>query len=69
MRIEVGRGLEGVMTDLMSKRIIDENFTPNFKEGNYAAGLNEGIDRMTPLLRGEVVELPNQKNLSSDDIE
>ena len=46
------------MTDLMSKRIIDENFTPNFKTGNYAAGLGEGIDRMTPLLRGEVVELP-----------
>lgn len=58
MRIEVGRGLEGVMTDLMSKRIIDENFTPNFKAGNYSAGLNEGIDRMSPLLRGEVVDLP-----------
>jgi uncharacterized protein len=58
MRIEVGRGLEGVMTDLTSKRIIDENFTPNFKTGNYAAGLNEGIERMAPLLRGEVVNLP-----------
>lgn len=58
MRIEVGRGLEGVMTDLMSKRVIEENFTPHFKAGNYATGLQEGIDRMTPLLRGEVVELP-----------
>jgi uncharacterized protein len=41
MRIEVGRGLEGVMTDLMSKRIIDENFTPNFKAEQYGAGILE----------------------------
>lgn len=60
MRIEVGRGLEGVMTDLMSKRIIDENFTPNFKAEQYGAGLLEGIERMSPLLRGEVVELPEK---------
>jgi uncharacterized protein len=60
MRIEVGRGLEGVMTDLMSKRIIDENFTPNFKAGNYGTGLLEWIKRMTPLLKGEVVELPEK---------
>gem|GEM_PF-3373621 len=39
------------MTDLMSKRIIDENFTPHFKVGNYATGLGEGIERMSPLLR------------------
>jgi uncharacterized protein len=46
------------MTDLMSKRIIDENFTPHFKAGNYFTGLSEGIERMTPLLKGEVVDLP-----------
>lgn len=42
----------------MSKRIIDENFTPNFKAGKYGVGLAEGIERMTPLLKGEVVDLP-----------
>ena len=61
MRIEVGRGLEWVMTDLMSQRIIDENFTPHFKEWNYGAGLTEWIERISPLLRGEVVELPEKE--------
>jgi uncharacterized protein len=60
MRIEVGRGLEWVMTDLMSRRIIDENLTPNFKAEQYGAGLIEWIERMSPLLRGEVVELPEE---------
>ncbi len=46
------------MTDLMSQRIIDENFTPHFKSGNYFIGLSEGIERITPLLKGEVVDLP-----------
>jgi uncharacterized protein len=69
MRIEVGRGLEWVITDLMSARIIDENFTPNFKNEAYGAGLTEGIERMAPLLRGEVLELPEKTGLSDDAIE
>jgi uncharacterized protein len=62
MRIEVGRGLEWVITDLMSQRIIDENFKPNFQAENYGVGLTEWIERMSPLLRGEVIELPNKKS-------
>lgn len=60
MRIEVGRGLEGVITDLTSKRIINENLTPNFRNEAYGAGLTEAINRMAPLLRGEIVELPEK---------
>lgn len=48
------------MTDLMSQRIIDENLTPNFKNDAYGAGLTESIERISPLLRGEVVELPEK---------
>lgn len=48
------------MTDLTSQRIIDENFAPNFKAEKYGAGLLEGINRMIPLLRGEIVELPEK---------
>lgn len=66
MRLEVGRGLEGVVTDLISKRIIDENLSPNFKKDQYTQGLTEAIERITPLLRGEVVTLPEQpKNIES----
>lgn len=69
MRIEVWKGLEGVITDLMSRRIIDENFIPHFIEGKYGDGLIEGINRMSPLLRGEVVTLPENKVSNIDDIQ
>jgi uncharacterized protein len=42
VRIEVGYGLEGVLTDAQSKVIIDEEMTPAFKQGNYDAGVYNG---------------------------
>ena len=68
MRIEVGRGLEGVMTDLMSQRVIDENLKPNFQAEKYGTGLTEGIDRITPLLHGEVVDLSENNAPSLETI-
>jgi uncharacterized protein len=44
VRIEVGYGLEGAIPDLTSKAIIDNDITPNFKEGNYYRGLNKAVD-------------------------
>ena len=44
VRIEVGYGLEPVMTDAMSSRIIRENILPQFKAGNYDAGVEGGTD-------------------------
>ena len=41
IRIEVGYGLEGVITDAISKRIIESSIKPNFKSGNYFQGLDE----------------------------
>jgi uncharacterized protein len=46
MRIEVGYGLEGVLTDVTSHRIIDETVTPLFREGKFAAGIDAGVDRI-----------------------
>jgi uncharacterized protein len=43
MRIEVGQGLEGVITDLQSKRILDDRVRPLFKSRNYAAGIAAGV--------------------------
>ncbi len=43
VRIEVGQGLEGVLTDLHAKRIIDGVMTPLFKNGEFALGIKEGI--------------------------
>lgn len=43
MRIEVGQGLEGVLTDLQSKRILDDRVRPQFREKNYSAGIVAGV--------------------------
>jgi uncharacterized protein len=56
LRIEVGRGLEGALTDLASNRIIDEAIVPRFREGDFAGGINAGVDRMIQVIDGE--ELP-----------
>ena len=46
LRIEVGYGLEGALTDATTKRIIDEDITPKFKAGDFAGGVSAGVDRM-----------------------
>ena len=46
MRIEVGYGLEGTLTDVTSRRIIAENVAPLFREGKFAAGIDAGVDRI-----------------------
>lgn len=58
MRIEVGRGLEGVLTDLASNRIITEIIRPRFREGDYAGGVEAGVDRIVRLVDGEPLPEP-----------
>jgi uncharacterized protein len=57
IRIEVGYGFEGVLTDLTSRRIIAETIAPLFKKGEFAAGINAGIDRIISVV-GEGKPLP-----------
>src|SRR3954451_16963727 len=42
LRIEVGYGLEGALTDVTAKRIIDEVITPKFRSGDFAGGISAG---------------------------
>jgi uncharacterized protein len=58
MRIEVGYGLEGVLTDAMSNRIITETIAPAFREGNFYAGIDAGLDQMMKLIDGEPLPPP-----------
>jgi uncharacterized protein len=54
MRIEVGYGLEGTLTDAMSKRIIADEVAPLFRQGQFAAGINAGVDRIMAVVeKGE----------------
>lgn len=56
VRIEVGYGLEGAVTDLHAKRIIDGLVTPRFREGDFNRGITDGVNALMQLVRGE--ELP-----------
>jgi uncharacterized protein len=59
LRIEVGRGLEGALTDLVSNRIIDETIVPRFREGDFAGGIAAGVDRMIAVVNGEPLPPPD----------
>jgi uncharacterized protein len=58
IRIEVGRGLEGVITDGRAKRIIAESISPRFKTGDFAGGLQAGVDDLGKLIAGETLPEP-----------
>ncbi len=53
IRIEVGRGLEGKLTDLASGRIIDNVIKPKFKEGDFNGGFIAGVSSLVQATRGE----------------
>ena len=53
IRIEVGYGLEGSLTDLMAGRIIRNVIVPQFKAGNFDQGVIDGVQAMIKVVRGE----------------
>lgn len=53
VRIEVGYGLEPLLTDVQASRIIRESISPAFKAGDYDRGFREGVDRIIGTLSGE----------------
>ncbi len=58
LRIEVGYGLEGALTDVTARRIIDEVITPKFRSGDFAGGISAGIDRIVGVIDGEPLPAP-----------
>ncbi|SRR6266404_264850 len=58
LRVEVGYGLEGALTDITSKRIIDEIITPRFRNGDFAGGISAGVDRIIRVIDGEKLPAP-----------
>jgi uncharacterized protein len=53
MRIEVGYGLEGKLTDLRAGRIINDIMKPSFKAGDFDRGVSDGVDAIIQTVRGE----------------
>jgi uncharacterized protein len=61
VRIEVAKTLEGAVPDLAAKMIIDEAITPAFRQGNFAAGLSAGVDRLIARVTGEALPAPQEQ--------
>jgi len=62
IRIEVGYGLEGSLTDAKSSGIIRNEITPEFKSGKYYEGINNGVDAILSVIKGEYTSDKNKDN-------
>lgn len=67
LRIEVGYGLEGALSDITSKRIISETITPRFKQGDYFGGIEAGVAQIIKVVEGEPLPAPNSRPTGSYD--
>jgi len=62
LRIEVGYGLEGALTDAACKRIISEIIVPRFRQGDYYGGIASGVDRILRVIDGEPLPKPEERD-------
>jgi uncharacterized protein len=60
LRIEVGYGLEGVLTDATSNRIIEDIIVPRFRQGDFYGGVSAGVDGIMRVVDGEPLPAPRQ---------
>ena len=67
VRIEVGYGLEGTLTDALSKVIIANAMTPRFKSGDYSGGISRGVDDIITVLTTDSSEWQQRPSLHLDN--
>jgi uncharacterized protein len=66
VRIEVGYGLEGTLTDALSKVIIANAITPRFKAGDFSGGISRGVDDIITVLTTDASEWQQRPQLRLD---
>ena len=66
VRIEVGRGLEGTLTDALSRIIIENAILPRFREGDFAAGIKDGVRDIVLVLTGDAAEVEQRGKARQD---
>jgi uncharacterized protein len=66
VRIEVGYGLEGTLTDALSKVIITNAITPRFKSGDFSRGIARGVDDIITVLTTDASEWEKRPSLRLD---
>jgi uncharacterized protein len=67
VRIEVGYGLEGTLTDALSSVIISSAIVPRFKTGDYSGGIERGVDGIISVLSGDTSEWQRKVDVREDD--
>jgi uncharacterized protein len=65
-RFEVGYGLEGAVPDALARRIIAEQLAPAFRAGDYAGGVDAGVDALIGLVDGEPLPEPSARQPDID---
>jgi uncharacterized protein len=66
VRIEVGYGLEGTLTDALGKVIITNAMTPRFKAGDFSDGISRGVDDIITVLTTDASEWEKRPSLRLD---
>jgi uncharacterized protein len=67
VRIEVGYGLEGVLTDALSNVIITNQIVPKFKAGDFAGGVERGADGIIAALTTDTSDWQKKKQVRTDE--
>lgn len=66
VRIEVGRGLEPILTDALSKIIIENGILPRFRDGDYTGGIKDGVRDIVLVLTGDAAEVEERAKARHD---
>src|SRR5215472_15620822 len=67
VRIEVGYGLEGTLTDALSSVIISSAIIPRFKNKDFSGGIERGVDGIISVLSGDSAEWQPKVNVRTED--
>ncbi len=67
VRIEVGYGVEGTLTDALSSVIISSAIIPRFKAGDFSGGIERGVDGIITVLSGDTADWQPKTQVRSED--
>jgi uncharacterized protein len=67
VRIEVGYGLEGTLTDALSSVIISSAIVPRFKANDFSGGIERGVDGIISVLSGDTADWQRKVDVRADD--
>ena len=67
VRIEVGYGLEGTLTDALSSVIVSSAIIPRFKTGDFSGGIERGVEGIISVLSGDTADWQPKPTVRHDD--